>query len=226
MPETPPQPPRFTVPMHLAVGPLTLTRLTAADGPDLYDAVSSSLAHLRPWMTWARDFSMATVEEFVESAAVRDDGPVSDAPYVVRDRSGALLGTCGLHARLGPDALEIGYWVAAAHIRRGVTSLAAAALTAAAFEVAGVERVEIHHDRANHASAGVPMKLGYELVGTEPFDAATPAASGEHWHWRMVREAWPTSTGAAILRSARKADMAGTSPWTAPPTGPEQSTVG
>lgn len=209
MSQTPPEVPRFHVPMYVAAGPLTLSRLTAADGPDLYEAAAASLAHLRPWMPWAQDFSRATIEEFVDRTGVRDHGPVSDAPYVVRDGTGTLVGVCGLHARLRPDALEIGYWVAAAHVRRGVTSLAAAALTAAALDVAGVAHVEIHHDRANHASAGVPAKLGYELVAKERSEAATPAASGEHWHWRMTREAWPTSDGARLLTRAKSADLPG-----------------
>ena len=38
---------------------------------------------------------------------------------------GALVGGCGLHRRIGPSALEIGYWVHVAHTRRGIATASA-----------------------------------------------------------------------------------------------------
>jgi len=54
-------------------------------------------------------------------------------------------------------------------------------LTDAAFQIPGIERVEIHHDKANVASSGVPRKLGFELVEEVPDESrarrARPASS-------------------------------------------------
>lgn len=203
MPPTERQAPRFRLPMRVQAGDLTLRRLLASDEDDLYEAINASLEHLRPWMEWTHDFSRATVTDFIDRAGVRDDGPVSDAPYVVRNAEGTVLGTCGLHARLGPHALEIGYWVHAGHTRRGITTLAAAALTTVAFDVPAIDVVEIHHDAANEASGAIPAKLGYRHVGGAPREAIIPAGTGEHWHWRMTRAAWVSSAGARLLESAR-----------------------
>ena len=63
--------------------------------------------------------------------------------------------------------------------------------------VAGWERdrpeithVEIHHDKTNVASAGVPRKLGFAFIGEFPDDAKAPAETGISCHWRMDRERW------------------------------------
>jgi ribosomal-protein-serine acetyltransferase len=53
---------------------------------------------------------------------------------------------CGLHRRVRPNALELGYWVYHAFTRKGLATRVARLLTTAAFSVPGVESVEIHHD--------------------------------------------------------------------------------
>lgn len=91
-------------------------------------------------------------------------------------------------ARIGPGGLEIGYWVHVAHTGRGVATAAAAAITAAAFTLPGIDRVEIHHDVLNLASGRVPAKLGYTDTGTGPSAAElAPGDSGTSRVWRITR---------------------------------------
>ena len=66
-----------------------------------------------------------------------------------------------LHRRLTGNALEIGYWIRADLINRGLATEIAAALTKVAFSVNKVDRVEIHCDPANVRSAAIPRKLGF-----------------------------------------------------------------
>jgi ribosomal-protein-serine acetyltransferase len=103
---------------------------------------------------------------------------------------GALAGGCGLHRRRGPDTLEIGYWVHPAFARRGIATTVSRMLTDAAFEVAGITGVEIHHDRANVASAGVPRRLGFRLIREEPDVRSAPAEIGVDCAWRVERHGW------------------------------------
>jgi len=77
-----------------------------------------------------------------------------------------LIGGCGLHPRIGLNALEIGYWIHANHIRKGYGTEITAALTRIAFEVEKVKRVEIHCDPKNIGSASIPKKLGYTHEAT------------------------------------------------------------
>jgi len=100
------------------------------------------------------------------------------------------VGGSGLHKRLGPGGLEIGYWVHREFTRRGIASSASRALTDHAFARPDIELVEIHHDAANVASAEVPRSLGFRHVGDEPREIKAPAETGVHRIWRITRDEW------------------------------------
>jgi len=80
-------------------------------------------------------------------------------PYVAfaGDR---LIGGCGLLPRIGPGALEIGYHVGADATGHGYATEMAATLIDVAFDVCGVERIELHIDPENIASIRVAERLG------------------------------------------------------------------
>jgi RimJ/RimL family protein N-acetyltransferase len=143
---------------------LSLGRMAAADVEPMAAAVNESLEHLRPWMAWAQ--APATVEsiaDFVDRAH-EHWAHGTEFQYLIRNGSGTVVGGCALHARQGPGVLEIGYWVHVDHLRAGVATKSAAALTRAAFALRQVKRVEISCDATNARSAAVPRRLGYHLV--------------------------------------------------------------
>jgi ribosomal-protein-serine acetyltransferase len=110
-----------------------------------------------------------------------------DFPYAIADGSGDLLGGCGLHRRIGPAGLEIGYGVRGDRVGQGIATQAVAALTEAAFSIEGVDHVEIHHDAANVASRRVSEKNGFELIGESPEEAVAPSEVGVDVTWRRRR---------------------------------------
>ena len=196
----------FVAAATVEAGWLLLRRPEPDDSSALHDAVAASSEHLRPWMPWAANYTAEMAREFVQrNAAKPGNPPVPEASYLVWDRDRRLLGVCGLHARLGPGALEIGYWVDVRHTRRSVATLAAAALSELALATAGVQAVEIHHDRANQASGAIPARLGYELVATVADEPEAPAEVGVELQWRMTLSGWPDSGGARLLQAARTA---------------------
>lgn len=108
------------------------------------------------------------------------------------------MGGTGLHPRVGPGALEIGYWISVRHVGRGYATEAAAALTRVAFEVHGVERMEIRCDPRNEASAAVPRKLGYTHEAT--LRARVLGVDGTlnpGMIWTLVRDEYPASPSAS-----------------------------
>lgn len=99
--------------------------------------------------------------------------------------------------RVGPSALEIGYWVDVRYARRGIATEAAGLLVEAAFEQPETTRVEIHCDEANVASAGVPARLGFELDRVEWDEIEAPSEIGRSMTWTVDREAWLKSRTSA-----------------------------
>jgi RimJ/RimL family protein N-acetyltransferase len=88
--------------------------------------------------------------------------------------------------------LEIGYWVHVAHVRLGYATEMSEALTHLAFGIDEIERVEIHHDKANVASAGVPRRLGFGLLSETPDEISAPGEIGVDCAWIVTRGTWPT----------------------------------
>jgi RimJ/RimL family protein N-acetyltransferase len=139
-----------------------------ADAVLLKEAVDSSIDHLLPWMPWAKNEPQELLVKINLLRTFRGKFDLGqDFIYGIfnLDESQVLGGT-GLHTRLGDDALEIGYWIRADSVNLGLATEAAAALTRVAFEVNRVNRVEIHCDPENKASAAVPGKLGYRHEAT------------------------------------------------------------
>ena len=134
------------------------------DAPLLEDAVASSRSHLLPWMPWAAA-APEPVEATIEllRAFRRGFDAGEDFVYGVLSRDEQeVLGGSGLHTRVGDAALEIGYWLRASAVGRGLATETAAALTRVAFACFGVDRVEIRVDPENEASCRVARRLGYE----------------------------------------------------------------
>ena len=185
----------------LTRGPVTLRRWRAGDEDAVYRAVAQSRDHLRPWMAWAADYSPAGAADFVRQseqdwesgiafnyaitlpgdAAAEMAAEVDGSRGLEVDGSRGLevAGSCGLMARIGPGGLEIGYWVHGAHARRGLATAAAAALTAEAFTLPGIDRVEIVHDERNVVSGRIPRSLGFTEIGRRPHSPDGTAARGD-----------------------------------------------
>ena len=166
--------------------PVTLRRFRAEDSDALYRAVTESLDHLRPWAPWAADYTRASAEEYL-ARSIRhwDDG--TEYNYAITT-AGALVGSIGLMARIGPGGLEIGYWVHRAHTGRGLATAAAQALVEQAFRLPGVDRVEIVHDELNVPSGKIPARLGFTEIGRRPLDQPVPGGSGTGVVWRLTRK--------------------------------------
>jgi RimJ/RimL family protein N-acetyltransferase len=181
-------------------GTLVLRRWVQEDVQVLGEAVRESIEHLRPWMPWIAQEPLSVTErrELIEEWE-RDWLAGGDVVMGVLV-DGRVVGGCGMHHRIGARGLEIGYWTHPAFLRNGVATSAARLLTHAAFTRADITHVEIHHDKANQASAGIPRRLGFQFVRELPDTVEAPAEIGISCEWRHTRETWSaltaqTSTG-------------------------------
>ena len=159
-----------------------------ADAPLMRRALDESEAHLRAWTPWVVDGKEPglTLEERLARHAA-DFASGREWIYGIFDADGgAVLGGCGLHPRIGPGAIEIGYWLAARATGRGIATAAARLLVDASFAAPEMHRVEIRVDPGNVRSAAVPRRLGFTPSGTVEVPGATLDV------WVMPREAWIT----------------------------------
>jgi RimJ/RimL family protein N-acetyltransferase len=140
-------------------------------------------------MPWAQQpATPESIGTFLETAAQQWEGR-QEFQFVIRPApTGPIIGCCGLHARVGVGALEIGYWVHVDHIGYGVATAAAGGLTHAALRLGPVERVEIRCDAANLGSAAIPPKLGYRLDRIEVRQPTTPGETDSHMIWVRDRK--------------------------------------
>jgi len=177
------------------------------DAPLLRRAIDASLPELRQWMDWAaaEPSPFPDLEERLEGfrtafAAGRD------WPFGIFDRAESeVFGGCGLHRRLGPRALEIGYWIRSDATRRGFGTEVAAALTGAALAADAIERVEIRCDPNNRASAAIPRRLGFRHVATRRRDALTPRGEPrDTMIWEMRRSDWRPPVGPRVRARSRR----------------------
>lgn len=138
------------------------------DAATMKDAVDSSLEALLPWMPWAEDEPESVAEKVERIRGFRGRFDLDeDFTYGIfeRDEARALGGT-GLHTRAGVGAREIGYWLRPDVHRRGYMTEAVGALVRVAFEVLGMERLEIRCAPDNEASAGVARSAGFRHEAT------------------------------------------------------------
>ncbi|WP_084495090.1 GNAT family N-acetyltransferase [Nocardia shimofusensis] len=181
--------PGIAPPQRIDLGDLLLRRWQPDDLLPRFEAIVASFDHLHPWMDWlAEPMTLERQRDFGKAVATSWPSPDGSCHYGIFDAEGTVLGAIGLHDRVGPRALEIGYWCHVAHTGRGVITRAADALTRIALELPGIDHVEIHCDEANIRSAAVPRRLGYRLDRVEPREVRAPAESGRDMFWIKDRQ--------------------------------------
>lgn len=194
-------------PYRIETDRLVIRCYDPADAPLLKDAVDRSAEHLRPWMNWTPD-EPEELQVVVDRLRTFRSEFDSDQNWIygvfTRDESRVIAGT-GLHPRGGGGSIEIGYWVAADAVRQGIATEVTAVLTRVAFDLCGVERVDVQIDPANERSAGVPRKLGFTHEATlrrrlEPHEEGGPRR--DSLLFTMLRDEYERSPCRAVVFTA------------------------
>ena len=152
---------------------LTLRPWAGTDAAALQSVVLNNVGHLRNWMPWATPEGHADLREVARRLTAFGDAFASglDFGYVMTDRiDGTLIGAVGVHPRLGPDVLEIGYWIRADYSGRGLVTEAVGALVDMIFSATDVTLIEIRCDPRNAPSAAVARRAGFTHVETRVTD--------------------------------------------------------
>jgi RimJ/RimL family protein N-acetyltransferase len=172
-------------PERIELDQLVLRRETLGDEDLIAGAVQENLDRLRPWMPWATPDAATSSTQRERLITVEQGWEArSDFTFLLLDAAESdLLGIFGLHGRIGPTALELGYWLSRTAEGKGYASAAAGALTEVTLELPDFSRVEIHCDEANIRSQRVPQRLGYRLDRIEPDEITAPGEIGRSMIW-------------------------------------------
>ena len=159
---------------------LALRPWRADDAEALSEVFAASHAALERWTPWVLDGSqpLDTLREKLQRYADGFSAGVEWRYAMTARDDGRIVGGASLHPRIGPGALEIGYWLATPETGRGFATEAAAALTAEAFAIREILRVEIRCDPANAASMRVPERLRYRARPAIHHEPPTPGRPG------------------------------------------------
>lgn len=165
-----------TPPSRIEGQRLVLRCWEAADARLFESALRASREHIGAWIppVWDEPTELDAIGRRLEQFRAEFHAGVGFVYAMLDATESEVLGEAGLMPRIGPGALEIGYWVHVDHVGRGLATEATYALTRAALALPEVKRIEIHCDPANVPSAAVPRRLGYHLTQPPRLDLASP----------------------------------------------------
>lgn len=190
---------------HVAKG-FVLRSYQLGDGPRLFEAVNSSVVHLKEFMPWAAP--QQTVERSEQLCREFRGRWLLASDFVIGiwapDES-RLLGGCGYHLREGTldvGNAEIGMWIRADAAGRGLGTAALNAMLHWGFEEWPWVRLSWRCSSANVASQRVAEKAGLQREGVLRSHAFDPDGSRRDTVcYAMLREEW--RQGATWQASAR-----------------------
>lgn len=163
---------------------LVLRPYEIEDAEQLKDSITETLDLLLPWMPWAKE-EPQTLEQkrSLIGGWKKDWNSEKDFVFGIFDLDGELVGSTGLHRRVGPRAFETGYWMRKTFQGKGYATEAAYAMTKTGFLFSDIDHMIIKCDPANKISGKIPIKLGYEFIG----ETYSKVHNAIHLNYRMNR---------------------------------------
>jgi RimJ/RimL family protein N-acetyltransferase len=151
---------------HKIVTPNLIIRKYNPEGKDvtmLHQAITESIEHLKPFLPWAwsEPQTLEARHELVKKFRRLFDDKEDFIFGIFNHSETELIGSTGLHDRVGPGAREIGYWININQVNNGYATEAVKALVQVGFDIEKLDRIEIRHRPHNLVSAKIPEKLGF-----------------------------------------------------------------
>lgn len=186
--------PRFRAPYRVDTERLSIRALGPEHVEALSEAIPRNKQHLAPTMPWVHEEPLsleARTELLLQMRGTFDLG--LDFTFGIFERDhGRYIGGTGLHPRIGPDALELGYWIDAGWQGQGLVTETARALSRVAIEFMRAQRVEIRCSPDNRRSSAVAARIGFHLDGVlrEAAIGSTGAAE-DRMLWTLLASEYP-----------------------------------
>ncbi|MEO8177402.1 MAG: GNAT family N-acetyltransferase [Deltaproteobacteria bacterium] len=177
---------------------LLLRRWAPADAPALLGVMDASEAHLAAWGPWLSERPRTVEDQAQLLERFRSNFDLGkEFVFGVFSHAGECLGSVGLHRRVGPRALELGYWLARHQCGQGWGREMVAAACQAAFAAPWLERLEIHCAPDNLPSARIAARLGFRHDVT----LADRLLSARGLHDAMIWSLWRAAPKLALAET-------------------------
>jgi ribosomal-protein-serine acetyltransferase len=144
-----------------------LSPLEPADGPELWDIVNGSRAHLQRWLPWVPfNSSLEASQRYAEASAADWDAGRA-VRFAIRDgKGGTMLGVVGLDCCIHLHrSCDLGYWLRRDAVGRGLMTRAASLCMQFAFNRVGIHRIRCAAATDNHKSLAVIARLQFRFEG-------------------------------------------------------------
>jgi len=132
---------------------------------ELFDLIDQNRQYLREWLPWL-DFetSVEDTREYIKSTFKQfgnNEGFQTGIWY-----RGQIAGSIGYHPiDWNNRKVEIGYWISRSFQGKGLVTKACKTMITYAFDVYGLNKVEIHCATENRRSCAIPERLGFKQEG-------------------------------------------------------------
>ncbi len=178
---------------------LSLNLLTQEDASKLFSLVKQNIDYLKEWMGWldtvhseedSLNFIYSSRNQFFKSEG---------APFGIF-HSGTLIGTCGYNSFNWDQKLTfIGYWLDQEYKGKGIMTKICSILTEIAFNLLGMELVDIRMAPENVKSQAIPIRLGFQYIATIKNAEWLYDHYVDHKVYRMTKQQWTQRKGDVSL---------------------------
>jgi ribosomal-protein-alanine N-acetyltransferase len=183
-------------PRAVQVGPTVYLRYPTSRDRDEFMALKlASRRFLEPWEATPTDgtdmFSAAAFDRLLKTRRNSLNHRFLICPRT-GDHRGQIVGQISLSSIIrGPfQSCFVGYWIGAAHIRRGYATEALRLALDFAFRTLKLHRVEANIVPRNRASKALVKKLRFRYEGTSKRYLRIAGKWADHEHWALTVEEW------------------------------------
>jgi ribosomal-protein-serine acetyltransferase len=156
----------------------------------MFDLIEQNRGHLDQWLRWSG--RIRTLED-ARGLAQRfvDKFGANDGFHAGIWVEGALAGGLMCHyVNHESKKSEIGYWLGADYVGRGLATAASRAVIGYLFEDVGLNRIEIQSGVDNVASRAIPERLGFTLEGIKRQSEWITTRFVDHAIYSLLAEEW------------------------------------
>ncbi len=147
-------------------GCCTLREALLEDAAIIYQAIATHRKYLETWLPFVTDLTEAGEEEFL-STTLAVEYERRNIVYII-EKEGKLCGLVGfVYTDDTNHRTEIGYWLLPEYQKQGIMTQCVRSLCQWAFEKRQMNRIQIRCAAKNDSSNAIPIRLGFQLEGTE-----------------------------------------------------------